>query len=153
MRFRHTFLKSHLFLFACKCFFVFGKDLFLQTFSNFCFDWVNNVLKFSIVRFSAWHWKEISVFAVDDFDVVNNKFVVDCDGSNRLEFVIVVYKPYSNVCDFQMFIPSFFRLTLLGHDNYITFSKYYKQNRIIYKNFYKICLKTFALNSLGKQFL
>lgn len=71
---------------------------------------MNDVVVFSIRSFSVWHRDKKPFFAIDNFDVVNDEAVVDCDGSHCFELSFFFgYKSYPNVCDFQVNLPSFFR--------------------------------------------
>ena len=59
---------------------------------------MGNVAVFTVCCLAAWHGDEQSLFAFNDFDIVDHELIVQGNGNDRFHFPFFLHPSYSHVC-------------------------------------------------------
>lgn len=90
---------QRLFISFLRSFFIFFQNKILYSVTSSRVNRMCNIAIFPIRSFPAGHCNKQAFLALDHFDVMNNKFIINCNGHNGLHFSILCYLADSNVCD------------------------------------------------------
>ena len=87
----------------CFFFFVCSQDSRTDLFSCFSVEWVYDITVLSTWCLLWWHSNKVSIVAFNDFHIMNNKCVVNCERSNCFQLAVILsHQSDSDVCNVQV---------------------------------------------------